>query len=69
MVLVGIINVIAYCIFDYSVRIFDNWPLINHVSVSIEIICNIVYSVDMVLQVVAMGLLFERGTYLRSFNN
>lgn len=67
MIFVGIVNVIAYCLFDYSVRIYDHWPEINRVSVTLEIICNIIYGVDMIMRMIAEGVILEEKTYLRKF--
>jgi hypothetical protein len=65
MIFIGIVNVLAFCCLDYSFRVWHDWPTINRVSVSLEIICNIAYGVDMVINIIAQGVVLERNTYFR----
>lgn len=61
-----IVNIIAFCFYDYSVRIYGGWPTINRWSVSIEIICNIFFGFETAMEIIAQGFFLEKKSYLRS---
>jgi hypothetical protein len=44
-------------------------PAINRYSISAEVLCNVFFGVEAVLSIVALGLVFEPKTYLRSVWN
>lgn len=64
--LVTIVNIIAFCLFDYSPRIHGSAPNINRISVSIEVVCNIFFGIETLCEVIAQGFMLEKGTYMRS---
>jgi hypothetical protein len=62
---VVIVNTIAFCIFDYEIRIQNNVSEMNRISVALEIICNIYFGVELLLNIVAYGFVMEPATYMR----
>ncbi len=65
------LNLIAYAIYDYSERIpgLEVNQDINEISKNIEIICNIFFLIEMIINIVSMGFVIEKGSYLRNYWN
>ena len=67
---VTIINIIAFCLYDYSVRIHHSeQPTINKWSVGMEILCNIFFGAETAMEIIAQGFFLEKKSYLRSWWN
>jgi len=35
------LNLIAFCIYDYEIRVLAKWPQINRISLGLEFLCQI----------------------------
>ena len=64
---VCIINFIAFVIYDFSHRIGHDSDMINFASMSLELFCTISFTIDFLLRSIGMGLLFGKGTLMKSF--
>ena len=61
-----LLNLIAFEIYDHSFRIYGIVPLKNDICRNIlEMACYIFYSLDVLLNLIAKGMILDKGTYLR----
>ncbi len=61
-------DVIAVGIEDLSYRFEPSeiHSVRNKVSLNMEFVCNVIFALETVLEILAKGLIMEKGTYLRS---
>jgi len=64
-----LINILVYCLHDFSFRIYINNPeteKLNEVLFYIELLCNFFFCVEMILNILAHGLILNHNSYLRN---
>lgn len=48
-----IINIVAFCMHDYSTRVYGGEPGINRISVSLEVVCNVFFGIETLFEIIA----------------
>lgn len=67
VILMVIINTIAFCIYDYQIRDnVDNMSKRNIASITLETICNVFFGIEILIQCICYGAFIGKGTYLRN---
>jgi hypothetical protein len=53
LIILSIINIIAICAYDYSSRIWGGYLEKNRLQISVEIFCNAIFGIDLLLNIIA----------------
>ncbi|CAK89639.1 unnamed protein product (macronuclear) [Paramecium tetraurelia] len=69
MRLITIINVAAVCAYDYQSRIESEDYERNRICTTLEIVCNTLFGLECLGQIIVQGFVFGKNTYLKSWWN
>ncbi|CAD8086353.1 unnamed protein product [Paramecium sonneborni] len=67
VIIMVIVNTIAFCLYDYQIRESgNNLSYRNIASIIIETICNVFFGIEIIIQCICYGAILGKGTYLRN---
>ncbi|CAD8084517.1 unnamed protein product [Paramecium sonneborni] len=67
VIIMVIVNTIAFCLYDYQIRdSVNNLSYRNIASIIIETICNVFFGIEIIIQCICYGVIMGKRTYLRN---